>query len=129
PRGGPRLAPLLAGPPAGVVSSLRLSRRLRRLRPDIVHTSSLKAALYGGLAARLAGVPGVWHARDRIADDYLPRSAVRVVRAAARTFASAVVADTEATLVTLPGIHHGYVVPSPIPPHDREPHDSGPLRI
>src|SRR5205807_9341585 len=90
---------------------------------------SLKAALYGGLAARLASVPVVWHARDRIADDYLPRSAVRIVRAAARTFATAVVADTKATLATLPGIEHGYVVPSPIPSQDRAPHEPGPLRI
>ena len=51
---------------------LRLRRRLRELEPDIVHTNSLKAALYGGVAARLAGVPLAWHIRDRIADDYLP---------------------------------------------------------
>ncbi len=35
----------------------------------------LKAALYGGVAGRLAGVPVVWHVRDRIAADYLgPRA-------------------------------------------------------
>src|SRR4051794_8099018 len=31
----------------------RLRRRLRELRPDLVHTNSLKAALYGGAAGRL----------------------------------------------------------------------------
>ena len=36
-----------------------------RTGPDIVHTNSLKAALYGGVAGRLAGVPTVWHIRDR----------------------------------------------------------------
>ena len=45
-------------------------------QPDLVHTNSLKAALYGGVAGRLAGVPVVWHVRDRIADDYLPGIAV-----------------------------------------------------
>ncbi len=51
----------------------RLALRLRGLAPDVVHTNSLKAGVYGSLAARLAGVPVVWHARDRIAEDYIPR--------------------------------------------------------
>ena len=51
----------------------RLALRLRSLRPDVVHTNSLKAGVYGSLAARAAGVPVVWHVRDRIAEDYLPR--------------------------------------------------------
>ncbi|OWY61204.1 hypothetical protein B7486_65020, partial [cyanobacterium TDX16] len=58
----------------------RLRRRLRTLHPDVVHTNSLKAALYGGVAGRLAGIPVVWHVRDRIAPDYLPRPAVLLVR-------------------------------------------------
>src|SRR5262245_16534086 len=37
----------------------RLRARLRQLRPDLVHTHSLKAGVYGGLAARLAGLPVV----------------------------------------------------------------------
>jgi UDP-N-acetylglucosamine:LPS N-acetylglucosamine transferase len=47
----------------------RLRRRLRQLAPDIVHTNSLKAAIYGGLAGRVAGIPVVWHIRDRIAEN------------------------------------------------------------
>jgi len=35
----------------------RLLRLIRRVRPHIVHTHLLRADLYGGLAARLAGVP------------------------------------------------------------------------
>jgi glycosyltransferase involved in cell wall biosynthesis len=34
----------------------------RRLRPDIVHHLTIKPNLYGGIAARLAGVPGVVYA-------------------------------------------------------------------
>jgi glycosyltransferase involved in cell wall biosynthesis len=80
----------------------RLTRLLRRLRPDIVHTNSLKAAIYGGFAGRLAGVPVVWHVRDRIAPDYLPPSAVRLVRALARRLPHAVIANSRTTLGTLP---------------------------
>jgi len=89
---------VLAG---SAVAIWRLSRRLRADRPDIVHTNTLKAALYGGAAGRLAGVPVVWHLRDRIASDYLPVPAVRMVRAAARVLPTAVIGNSESTLATL----------------------------
>jgi glycosyltransferase involved in cell wall biosynthesis len=79
----------------------RLAARLRKLRPDLVHTNSLKAALYGGIAARLAGIPVIWHLRDRIAPDYLPDRAVRLVRALARRLPAAVIANSHTTLATL----------------------------
>lgn len=78
-----------------------LALRLRRLRPDLVHTNSLKSALYGGAAARLASVPVVWHVRDRISGDYLPAAAARIVRASARVLPAAIIANSEATLTTL----------------------------
>ncbi|PRH83569.1 glycosyltransferase family 4 protein [Arenimonas caeni] len=37
---------------------LSLARLLRRERPDVIHGFTLKCAIYGSLAARLAGVPG-----------------------------------------------------------------------
>jgi glycosyltransferase involved in cell wall biosynthesis len=41
----------------------RIAGLLRRERVDLVHTNSLYS-LYGGWAARLAGVPHVWHMRE-----------------------------------------------------------------
>ena len=67
-----------------------------------MHTNSLKAGVYGSLAARLAGVPVVWHVRDRIADDYIPKPAVRIVRTLIRHLADGVIANSTATLETLP---------------------------
>ncbi len=88
--------------------TLRLARVLRRLDVDVVHTNSLKAALYGGVAGRLARTPVVWHVRDRIADDYLSRAGTRVVRAAARVLPSAVLANSAATLATIePSLRSG----------------------
>ncbi len=81
--------------------TLRLARRLRRIEPDLVHTNSLKAGVYGGLAARLAGVPLVWHLRDRLADDYLSRSATRVLQRAIPRLARGILANSQATLDTL----------------------------
>jgi hypothetical protein len=39
--------------------ALRLSLRISALDADLVHTKSLKAARYAGLAARLAHVPAL----------------------------------------------------------------------
>lgn len=93
---------------------VRLVRELRRLQPDLVHTNSLKAALYGGVAGRLAGVPVVWHIRDRIADDYLPGPAVRLVRLLARVLPRTIVANSHSTLETLPANVDGAVVYNPV---------------
>lgn len=94
----------------------RLRRRLRQLRPDLVHTNSLKAALYGGLAGRLAHVPVLWHVRDRIADDYLPRPVVWLVRGASRFLPTAVVANSSSTLATVPQARRGSVLYNPVVP-------------
>ena len=98
--------------------TLRLARRLRALSPDLVHTNSLKAGVYGSVAARLAGVPVVWHVRDRVAEDYIPRSAVRLVRAQVRRLADAVIANSDATLATLDGCAPGasWVIPASVEP-------------
>lgn len=99
---------------AAVGDTWRLSRRLRALRPDLVHTNSLKAALYGGTAARLAGVPVVWHLRDRIAADYLPRGARWTIRALAGVLPDVVIVNSQTTRNTLgPALRVG-VVPSPV---------------
>ncbi len=79
----------------------RLTLRLRRLRPDLVHTNSLKAGVYGSLAANAAGIPVVWHLRDRLSADYLPRPAVPLVRRLVGRMADGVVANSSATLDTL----------------------------
>ena len=93
---------------------LALRRLLRELKPDLVHTNSLKSALYGGVAGRLAMVPVLWHVRDRIANDYLPTPVVTMVRIAARVLPTAVIANSQSTLDTLP--RRGVVLASPVIP-------------
>src|SRR6516165_371206 len=48
-----------AAPGQDVLAFLELRRLFRHLRPDIVHTHNPKPGLYGRLAARSTGVPGV----------------------------------------------------------------------
>jgi glycosyltransferase involved in cell wall biosynthesis len=79
----------------------RLRRRLRELRPDLVHTTSLKASVYGTLAARAAGVPVLWHLHDRLARDYLPAGVVPPMRLLAATAPSALVGPSRFTLRTV----------------------------
>jgi glycosyltransferase involved in cell wall biosynthesis len=81
--------------------SIRLARRLRKIGPDVVHTNTLKSAIYGGIAARMAGIPCVWHVRDRIAKDYLPGFAVASVQFAARYIPTRIVANSATTRGTL----------------------------
>jgi glycosyltransferase involved in cell wall biosynthesis len=107
------VSPAAAGATAAYV--LRLARRLRRLAPDLVHTNSLKAGVYGSVAARLAGLPVVWHVRDRIADDYLPAPAVRLIRGMTRHLATAVVANSHATMATLEARSDPTVIYSVVP--------------
>jgi glycosyltransferase involved in cell wall biosynthesis len=116
---------------------VRLAWRLRQLRPDLVHANSLKALLYGGLAARLAGIPVVWHVRDRIADDYLPAAAVRLIGTLARFLPSAVIANSHETLERLHAASDGAtrdlpnaVVYDPVDlPAQVRPAHEGPLRV
>ena len=95
--------------------SLKIAWRLRQLKPDLVHTNTLKAAVYGGLAARLARIPVVWHLRDRIERDYLPAAAVHIVRGLARVVPNGLIANSNSTLATLPGREGPRtIIPSPV---------------
>ena len=107
------------------VFAWRLVRFIRRMDIDLVHTNSLKSHLLAGLASRLARRPLVWHLRDRIAPDYLPGTAVRMVRMASKGLPQFVIANSRATLDTIAlrpernanvdgqmkVIHDGYVQP------------------
>jgi len=125
----PRDLPVSSLVAAGYV--IRLTARLRALQPDLVHTYSLKAGVYGTIAARLARLPVVWHLHDRIAPDYLPRFGVRLVRSLVRRVPQAVIANSRSTLATVPGRDGGSqvraVVASPLParPYHPRPPEAG----
>jgi glycosyltransferase involved in cell wall biosynthesis len=106
-------ASAVAGAAAGTgLYALRLARRLRQLRPDLLHTNSLKSALYGGVAGRLSRTPVIWQIHDRVAPDYLGERGTKIVRSAARWMPTAVVANS---LVTLSSLEvDGCVIPCPI---------------
>jgi glycosyltransferase involved in cell wall biosynthesis len=122
-RAGPGLP--LAAVADTTTYAFRLAQRLRRIRPDLVHTNTLKAGVYGSLAARLARVPAVWHVRDRIAPDYLPRLAVWPIRTLIATLPHRVVTNSAATRSTLRRSQARIsVVYDPVPPPLRMAHES-----
>ena len=106
---------------------LRLRRFIRQSEIDIVHTNSLKADIIGGIAARCAGVPVVWHIRDRISGDYLPPIVSHVFRWLARIIPQRVIANSLATLKTLrlKSYRNAHAVPSglAVPPRFHVVHD------
>jgi glycosyltransferase involved in cell wall biosynthesis len=80
---------------AGVPTAIRLAAVARRMKADVIHTNGMKAHLLGGLAGRLARVPGIWHLRDfppagrtgrlfALATRRLPRLVLAVSEAVAR---------------------------------------------
>jgi glycosyltransferase involved in cell wall biosynthesis len=79
----------------------RLSRFARQRRADLIYTNSLKSDFYGALAGRMAGIPVIWHIRDRVEKGYLPGPAAWLVRLLARHLPVCVVANSASTLEAL----------------------------
>ena len=106
---------------------LALRAFIRAQNVGVVHTNSLKSDILGGAAARLAGVPLLWHVRDRIDSDYLPGPVARVFRWLCRWLPARVVANSHSTLETLTqgqdlprmGVVHDGVLPHPAPAQAR----------
>lgn len=64
-------------------SAAGLTALARRVRPDVIHTNSMKAHLLAIPAARRSRVPLVWHIRDIVESGWLARVMVAVASVAA----------------------------------------------
>jgi glycosyltransferase involved in cell wall biosynthesis len=75
----------------------------------------------------------VWHVRDRIASDYLPAAAVRIVRFMTRRLTAVVIANSHATMSTLgpqaQPVIYSVVPEAVIAPGARVPSTPGPLTV
>lgn len=61
-----------------LVTLFSMWRLFRRLRPDLVHLVTIKPVIYGGIAARIAKVPGVISAISGLGFLFVERSSLRV---------------------------------------------------
>lgn len=89
---------------AVVPFSIRLSRHVRSLRPDLVYATTLKSDLISVPVAWLARRPPlVWHIHDRVSPDYLPPLMVRLIRVLAQ-HVDHVIVNSRGTASTLQGV-------------------------
>lgn len=93
----------------------RTGRALRRHRVDVVYTNSLKAHVYGGMAARALGLPWIAHIRDILQSPYVTPSVRRGLRFYFSAFRpKAVIANSHATAAAAPINRLAHVIPSGI---------------
>ncbi|MCU1595725.1 MAG: glycosyl transferase [Frankiales bacterium] len=93
---------------------LLLRRLLKEEGIDVVHANTLKSGIYGCAAARLAGVPSVFHLRDSLDVRYLSPAVVRVLRVLLRLLPTVVVGNSRWTLGLAGKVRRGLVAYSPI---------------
>lgn len=80
---------------------VKLARILKDEQVVCVHTNSLKSAFYGGVAAKLARLPLVWHIRDQIDSPYLRPNIARFIRMLAKLIPNGIIANSHSTMSTL----------------------------
>jgi glycosyltransferase involved in cell wall biosynthesis len=117
--------------PSVAAHAVRLARVVRRERADVIHCNTLKAAVYGSLAARIAGVPAVWHLHDLLTPAHTGSAFTnRLLRIFARVVPQAVIANSGATASTVGlgvrprVIHDG----APVPREGTGPAPGGPTK-
>ncbi|HWC23426.1 MAG TPA: glycosyltransferase family 4 protein [Flexivirga sp.] len=111
-------AATLAGPATAAFTGALL-QWLRQQRVDLLWANTFKAMAIATPAAKLLGIPVLWHLHDRVADDYLPHRLVRPMRAAFRRVPDAVVANSRATADTAgcrstPAVVHPGLIPEKV---------------
>ncbi|MHB8626234.1 MAG: glycosyltransferase family 4 protein [Aggregatilineales bacterium] len=85
-----------------VVSAARqLNRQLRAAQIELVQTNTNFAHLYGGLAARLAGLPCIWYFHDLIETSRMRGSFAQIWRLLARGLATHIVGVSHAAVDAL----------------------------
>lgn len=89
-------ARVLASAASGVRQTVRVARAVRRLRPDLVQSWTLKSNLVCTFAGPALGAPLAWYAHDRFTDEYLGRDLGRLMRLLARRPA-VLIANSHAT--------------------------------
>jgi glycosyltransferase involved in cell wall biosynthesis len=87
---------------AHALGIIRLARRLRRLRPDVVHANTLAAAAYGSIATRRGRIPLVAHLRALEQPAWPSGHITRTMRRLLPRLYDGVIADSPAALAAVP---------------------------
>jgi glycosyltransferase involved in cell wall biosynthesis len=101
--------------PALAGAVVKIAHLVREIDADLVYTNSLKAHIYGNLAARLANRPCVMHVRDILAPPYLSMRLRRALGVYMRALPpAALITNSAATAAAVPLQRHAHVIPSGI---------------
>jgi glycosyltransferase involved in cell wall biosynthesis len=79
----------------------RIASFVRLHKLELIHTNTVKAHIYGMVAAKLAGVPVIWHIRDFVNESYFPRPTVKALRFLARHGPNHVLAVSRAVMAQI----------------------------
>lgn len=84
---------------AAVPKALRLVRALSKLakQHDVVYANTQRAAIIGGVAAKLAKKPFLWHLRDMLDAGHFSRANRRIAVLTSNACATTVIANSQAT--------------------------------
>jgi glycosyltransferase involved in cell wall biosynthesis len=74
-----------------------ISRYIKENKIDIVYTNSIKADIYGSLAAKMCRVPCIWFMHDRLSAEYFSKGLARMIALFSRLFAKKVICNSEST--------------------------------
>ena len=80
---------------SAIASIFRLVSLFRRIKPDIVHTNNV-LVLPGAVAARMLGIPHIWHVREIIEHHHLPSLLWKLWRWIILTFSARVICISSA---------------------------------
>lgn len=83
-----KIGPFLRFALRAPINIIRIRRYLRRERPDVVHVNGAYD-LFPALAARMSGIPVVWHLNDTVFGPRLSRMLGRMVRSLATVVVTA----------------------------------------
>ncbi len=101
---------------------------LRRSGIQIVHTNSMKAHVLGGISGRMVGAKVLWHVRDHVAPPYLPPTAARAMRVAARVLPHHVITVSHSVARTI-GRSDATVIHQSVPLPRLGPERTDPSRV
>jgi glycosyltransferase involved in cell wall biosynthesis len=85
----------------GLAYVARLAKVLRNSGVQLVHANSLRTCILGSLAARVSGVPSVWHVHSIVAQPMVAAAGVQMLRMLARWLPQHILCNSEATAACL----------------------------
>lgn len=66
-----------------IVTVIKLFKIINKKKIDLIHSNGSRATIYGGIAAKISGIPLIWHVRiadcDKILDRILARFSTKII--------------------------------------------------